>query len=172
MLVTFRCRRFEVGDNRPAVRVAHWGILDARMPRLLPEQVPACHIVFLVFALANLLTHVVQMTIIIVRQPDYALRVVAARTVTCNSTLRIRPPSEQTLITRIASFIQIIQSVNQSNNQSINYLFQTQPVHTKERKKEKNTQWRKFSRLEPVSRSLCALLKLDDLTNQCICCMH
>ena len=26
--------------------------------------------------------------------------------------------------------------------------------------------------LEPVSRSPCALLKLDDLTNQCICCMH
>ena len=25
---------------------------------------------------------------------------------------------------------------------------------------------------EPVSRSPCALLKLDDLTNQCICCMH
>ena len=24
----------------------------------------------------------------------------------------------------------------------------------------------------PVSRSPCALLKLDDLTNACICCMH
>ena len=27
-------------------------------------------------------------------------------------------------------------------------------------------------RLEPVSRSPFALLNLDDLTNQCICCMH
>ena len=27
-------------------------------------------------------------------------------------------------------------------------------------------------RQEPVSRSPCALLKLDDLTSKCICCMH
>ena len=31
---------------------------------------------------------------------------------------------------------------------------------------------RNDGRQGPVSRSPCALLKLDDLTNQCICCMH
>ena len=29
-----------------------------------------------------------------------------------------------------------------------------------------------FAEQEPVSRIPCALLKLDDLTSQCICCMH
>ena len=30
----------------------------------------------------------------------------------------------------------------------------------------------RLERLEPVSRRPCALLKLVDLTSQCICCMH
>ena len=50
---------------------------------LVPEEVSTSHVVYPVYAVAERLTDVVQMTVVPVLQPDLSLRVFAAGTVNC-----------------------------------------------------------------------------------------